>query len=272
MVRKALLIGINYKGSKYPLNGCINDVDNVRRYLDERHKLEDVTLHDKCDKSDVVHVLTLTDDKTGDSYAGRQNILKAFAWLAKGAKSGDQLMVHYSGHGSQARDYNGDEKDGLDETLCPADYASAGMILDDDIRSILINPLPQGCQLRCIFDCCHSGTMTDTRYVYKHVSSLFHGSQLSATLDTAQSETKADVIAWSGCRDDQTSADAYIEGKYAGALTASFLRLLRDGSQSKKYQDLYEQLEADLKKGGYSQRPQLTTGKPIDLNAQFDLF
>jgi hypothetical protein len=31
--RKALLIGINYFGTKHQLNGCINDVMNLREYL-----------------------------------------------------------------------------------------------------------------------------------------------------------------------------------------------------------------------------------------------
>lgn len=31
--RKALLIGINYYGTKHQLNGCINDVKNMREYL-----------------------------------------------------------------------------------------------------------------------------------------------------------------------------------------------------------------------------------------------
>ena len=31
--RKALLIGINYFGTKHQLNGCINDAMNIRDYL-----------------------------------------------------------------------------------------------------------------------------------------------------------------------------------------------------------------------------------------------
>lgn len=31
--RKALLIGINYYGTKHQLNGCINDAMNVREFL-----------------------------------------------------------------------------------------------------------------------------------------------------------------------------------------------------------------------------------------------
>jgi len=31
--RKALIIGINYFGSKHQLNGCINDAMNIRNFL-----------------------------------------------------------------------------------------------------------------------------------------------------------------------------------------------------------------------------------------------
>ena len=33
MVKNALLIGINYKNTSDKLNGCINDINNVRNFL-----------------------------------------------------------------------------------------------------------------------------------------------------------------------------------------------------------------------------------------------
>jgi hypothetical protein len=37
----------------------------------------------------------------------RRNILNALGWLVSDAQPGDSLFFHYSGHGSQVRDYNG---------------------------------------------------------------------------------------------------------------------------------------------------------------------
>ena len=48
-------------------------------------------------------------------------------WLVRGAQPNDSLFFHYSGHGSQTYDSDGDEVDGNDETICPVDYNSAGM-------------------------------------------------------------------------------------------------------------------------------------------------
>jgi hypothetical protein len=42
-------------------------------------------------------------------------------WLTKGARSGDVLWCHFSGHGTQVRDRDGDEADGKDEAICTID-------------------------------------------------------------------------------------------------------------------------------------------------------
>ena len=153
--RKALLIGINYFGTKAELRGCINDVHNVQRFLMQRagYKAEDMVI--------------LTDDaRDPRSIPTRQNITAAMHWLVSGARSGDALLVHYSGHGGQAPARDGDEADGMNETICPVDYQRAGMMEDDELHMILVRPLPIGCRLTGLFDSCHSGTILDLPYVY----------------------------------------------------------------------------------------------------------
>lgn len=51
----------------------------------------------------------------------------------KGAKAGDSLFMHYSGHGGSVKDHTGDEEDNKDETMVPVDYAKSGQIKDDEI-------------------------------------------------------------------------------------------------------------------------------------------
>ena len=60
-------------------------------------------------------------------------------WLVGGSKAGDSLWFSYSGHGSQQRATGNDESDGMNETLCPVDYETAGMISDDEINSIMVS-------------------------------------------------------------------------------------------------------------------------------------
>ncbi|TYJ53133.1 hypothetical protein B9479_006256 [Cryptococcus floricola] len=116
------LIGINYIGTSAELSGCINDAHNIQKFITERYgyKLEDIVM--------------LTDD-TNDprTIPNRENIIKGMKWLVDGAQRDDALFLHYSGHGTQTEDLDGDEHDGDDEAICPLDYETEGLIIDDEM-------------------------------------------------------------------------------------------------------------------------------------------
>lgn len=95
----------------------------------------------------------------------KHNMRMALYWLVQGCKPGDSLVFHFSGHGSQQRNYSGDEVDGYDETLCPTDFETHGMILDDEINATIVRPLPRGAKLHAIIDACHSGTVLDLPFL-----------------------------------------------------------------------------------------------------------
>ena len=65
----------------------------------------------------------------------------------EGSQAGDSLVFFYSGHGSRERDKDHDEADGVDETLCPTDYETAGKIVDDEINAAIVRPLPYGSRI-----------------------------------------------------------------------------------------------------------------------------
>lgn len=124
--RKALLIGINYFGQRGQLRGCINDVKNMSAYLNGNfgYKREDMVI--------------LTDDQQNPmSQPTKQNILRAMHWLVKDAHPNDSLFFHYSGHGGQTPDLDGDEDDGYDEVIYPVDFRQAGHIVDDEMHRIM---------------------------------------------------------------------------------------------------------------------------------------
>lgn len=153
--RKALLVGINYFGQRGQLRGCINDVRNMSQYLAEHfgYKREDMVI--------------LTDDQQNPmSQPTKQNILRAMHWLVKDARPNDSLFFHYSGHGGQTKDLDGDEEDGYDEVIYPVDFRQVGHITDDEMHRILVRPLQSGVRLTAIFDSCHSGTALDLPYIY----------------------------------------------------------------------------------------------------------
>lgn len=96
----------------------------------------------------------------------RKNIEDSFRWLMRGIEVGDSLFFYFSGHGLRQRGCHGDEIDGFDETICPLDFETNGMIFDNYINQTLVNPLIKGVTLHAIVDSCHSGTVLDLPLVY----------------------------------------------------------------------------------------------------------
>ncbi|MEW6114863.1 MAG: caspase family protein [Thermodesulfobacteriota bacterium] len=273
MAKKAFLVGINdYApvGAGGPdLHGCVNDVRDMAHTLNALG---------------IVPASPATMRIVTDARATRTAILDGFKWLVKGAKKGDVLVFYYSGHGSQVADVDGEEVDAKDETICPHDYSTAGMIKDDDLRQLL-NGLPAGVNLDVIFDSCHSGTGTremaalaastrEQTVTYRYVEPpIDWGYFLDADpalpvrglLKPGNGEgTKEAVVVpglnhvlWAGCRDYQTSAEAPIDGVVRGAFTYCFCMALRRASVSVTRKRLDALVSADLKKLGYGQVPQL---------------
>lgn len=243
MSRKALLIGINYRGTSSELNGCINDVKNMEKYLlSKGYHNEDIII--------------LTEDV--NLKPNRNNILQEFLKLI--TSKARTLFFHYSGHGSYVRDEDGSETDGKDECLVPLDYMTNGMILDDELRGLL-QCLGKGKEMTMVLDCCHSGTGTDLYYnLYER------GGRYQMIRNAKQTKTRGQVIMISGCQDEQTSADAYISGKYQGALTNSLLYVL-GRHRHLTYDELVRKVRAKLK-GRYSQIPCLSSGRSLRLSSQ----
>ncbi|MEW6263622.1 MAG: caspase family protein [Thermodesulfobacteriota bacterium] len=86
-------------------------------------------------------------------------------WLIGGAGPEDKVLFYFSGHGSQVRDLDGDEPDGVDEVLMTHDAAVKDgtliNVLVDDEFSRLLGLIPARVALVFI-DACHSGSATRT--------------------------------------------------------------------------------------------------------------
>jgi len=276
--RTALLVGINYNNNPdATLNGCYNDVVNVSQYL------RSVLAY----PASAVNVLT--DGNRGAAGAGtasavpptRQNIIAGMTALVSGMVAGDEAVFHFSGHGSLVRDTNGDEATGLDSCLCPLDYnapasAGGGIITDDEIRELLVNKVPRGARLYVILDCCHNGTGCDVRYKYEDFSILLRPpsgrnpavwrTQQKAFVQAKYTDTVGEVFMISGSRDEQTSADAYINNAFAGALTYAVFSILRANQatiRTYSWSALLRDVRHFMRVNRYSQIPQVMTGQLI---------
>jgi hypothetical protein len=75
------------------------------------------------------------------------------------------------------------------------------------------------------------------------------------TRDIVKAELPEVLI--TGCRDTQTSADAFINGRFNGALTYSLVQAIRKGRGRLTYRELHDRAAAELKKRKFEQVPQL---------------
>ena len=134
--KRALLFGLNYRGTKNQLNGCIQDVQNVQRYLQ--------TMQFQCN--------TFTDDTSlRPTYS---NILSEIQKFLQTLSPGDIGILWYSGHGSFANGKN---------AIVPLDFSTRGFIYEDQLRSFM-QRCPSGVSIFCGIDACYSGTFFDLKY------------------------------------------------------------------------------------------------------------
>lgn len=268
-LKRALLVGINYKGTSNELGGCINDVLATKKLLIEKYSYQED------------NILLLTDDTVLKPTAA--NILRGWKWLlssspvrdfsrsrytAFGSRDKPILFFHYSGHGSQVRDCNGDEEDGLDETICPVDFMTAGMISDDLIRSELAARVPLNGKLFALIDACHSESSFDLLWTVKVASNnSFSLNRVGNYLSTA-----GDVTMISGCQDFDTSADIVAEGKGQGALTYAFLSVLKAANYNITYDELLVNVRSFIQQNRIStQVPCLSFGRSVQISRTVSL-
>lgn len=108
-----------------------------------------------------------------DAQATKAGIKKAFEDLTSRVPTGSIVVCHFSGHGQQISDDNGDEADGLDEALIPYDapmsldqktgYDGGLHLRDDELGewvSRLRAKLGDKGHVLLLLDSCHSGSAT----------------------------------------------------------------------------------------------------------------
>ncbi|KAM3294128.1 hypothetical protein ACQJBY_037185 [Aegilops geniculata] len=240
--KRALLVGISYAGTHLPeLSGPIADVKSMSFLLTQKYGFPS-----QC-------ILVLTDEER-DPYRTptKSNILLAMRWLVHGCSSGDSLVFHFSGHGDQVRDDDGDERDGKDEVLCPLDsdaddYGSD--IRDDEINAALVRPLVHGVRLHAIVDACHSGTVLDLPNLCKiKKNGESEWTDQSAPNGAWKKTSGGQAILISGCADTQTSVDGIGDELVGmGALTYSFFTAALFAQRTPTYAQLLATVKAIIR-------------------------
>lgn len=235
-MKKALLIGINYINTNVPLYGCIEDIVNMSNVLQNNYLYDSITM--------------MRDDITTNTLIPtRKNILSALNALIASSSNCSEIWIHYSGHGARIRDMNGDEISGYDSAIVPIDYLTAGLIIDDDLYAIIRN---SKCKTIILADSCNSGTVIDLPWSFNYMNPATY----NITKNNKYLLTN-EIYMFSGCRDNQTSADAYsvLSNKAFGAFTNAFLTCLKSVNYKSSLLLLYRAVCRYLQQTGFTQMP-----------------
>lgn len=235
-VKRALLIGINTYQAVPSLSGSLNDVAAMREILLTRWGF------------DARNIRLVT-----ESAATRAGILAALQQLAREVGPNDIVYVHYSGHGSQVQDLNGDEDDGLDETLVPADGRTPNVpdILDDELDALFARLRANTALI--VLDSCHSGTAT--RALEIRTRSVPRDERLDLYRATATTTTRAIVprlqsrhILMSGAAANQEALDGPVEGQDRGFFSYALSRSLAASTPNASPRAVFAGVEQELRR------------------------
>ena len=278
-IKRAVLVGIN-KYKQAPLRGCVNDVIVMHSILTKQFGF----------KHEDIKVLT-------DYEATKQNIINNIKWLTQGIGSGDSIVFHYSGHGEQISvdDWTStNEDDGLDEILCSVDLDWDAPIRDHELGAYF-KRVPKDCNTLVVMDCCHSGTSlrgciganklhTEDDYLSRSLDppisnilsnpALIINDDLSFDFADPKQDGRAfvskflvdtveqgDAILLTGCAESQTSADAWINNRYQGAMTYALAATLHEYNYDITYKQLITEVNNYMSKFKFTQVPQLEAHK-----------
>ena len=200
------------------------------------------------------HITTLRNEQA--TYTA---ILLSLQTLISQAGAGDVVYIHFSGHGQQVTDLNGDEADGFDEAWVPYDalqeptssYNGERHLTDDELNHYLYQisqKIGSKGKLIVVSDACHSGTATrdisDT-CIIRGSSAKFILARKVGTKDFQSRPIQ--WIAISACADNECNRQTTTaDGTPCGSLTYA-LYLLRSELSRLSIPQLTERLTATMK-------------------------
>jgi hypothetical protein len=256
---RALLVAVNdYARESIPdLRGAVNDVTLIARTLETRLGF---------DPGGITFLK--------DSQATRAAILEAIDDLVEQAEPGDRVYFHYSGHGSQAPDRNGDEEDGLDETIVAHDSRMPGVpdITDDELNSRFARLRTKDVVL--VFDSCHSGTVTRSisEIRPRAIPADDRGDLYAMTTRAAVAVETLPHVLMTGAPSNLQALDGPIEqGGFYGLFTFSLVRSLEANGPGAPAQVIMEGVKRELRRLGdqwQMQPPEPQLEAPAELLVQ----
>lgn len=275
----ALLIGIDgYPNA--PLNGCVNDIRAVQRFL----------LDELAVPAEAIQTLLAPNSaaEAGDpapelGSVAAEPTLSAIVSLLKGVLGrpvvpGERLLIYYSGHGSFQKV---NSAQAYFEGLVPLDYEDQGLLFDLELNRLLQNIVDAGIDLSVILDCCSSGGATrdlgpedpDSRPRTVRLQGAAPPNAearlqplLSGASDSAGTPGRYTVLC--ACHADEKATECRRPpriGRSHGLMTATLLDILRsvvrdrgrEALHALRFADVFTTLNTRVLADNPSQRPQL---------------
>jgi hypothetical protein len=233
-MKRALLIGINYLNTNQELQGCIEDIINIRNLLIDAYDYEKeniIMLRDDMDSADLAPTY--------------ENIMKNLDSITTNSHECEEIWIQYSGHGVQI-----EQKEDL---ILPVDYYNNNFIFDTDIHNFIIKIK---CTAILLFDCCHSGSIGKLPWINSMNENKDFIMIKNRNIDE-EGMPNPNIYFLTGCRDNQSSSDVYNRelADSVGVFSNTFNECLRDSRHNIDIITLFKNISDCLAKNGYSQNP-----------------
>lgn len=276
----ALLVGVNeYIAGVNNLTGTHNDVGLMKDLLIEYGFTETLTKGSAkdfpCGNQTTESRLKTLCSKQATKKAiveTFKNHLIANAKKYKEANNvspneGANIVFFYSGHGSFLDDDNGDEADGVDETIVPTDAKWEGdnQIRDDELNALIKELNQYTTNITLIFDNCNSGTATRgvgvKRFISKTKNAGSRGSKGNSKDLKDGYNMGEGYVTISGSLPNELSYEDYFmnpktkQEQRNGALTYNLVNFIRQNPGA-TYRDIMNLTKNAVVKLGRSQTPQ----------------
>lgn len=225
-------------------------------------------------KKENISVVTENQDGT------KKGILLSLKKLTSRVQRGDIVVFHFSGHGQQIIDNNGDENDGYDESIVPINapmyyvpnvYEGAYHIRDDELGQALVELRsklgPEG-DLMVILDSCYSGSATRGRAKHRGTSTIMAPADYQPEAKGAipsepyglyvKNDQLAPMVCFSATAPDQLNWEAKDDnGNSVGALSLAISKALIGINIHMTYRGLFDKVRAIMAESPYYQTPQI---------------
>ncbi|EJT68497.1 hypothetical protein GGTG_13927 [Gaeumannomyces tritici R3-111a-1] len=232
------------------LRGCVNDVLAVEQYL-----VDTINVNPE-------HVIKLLAPEPGRKYLSQlppgtyrrptyDNIVDALK-VPEGAKQGDFVYVHFSGHGARATTVFPELKDRSandeDQVLVPSDITRGGKYIRDLEIGILLQAMTRG-----IPEVYKSDPQLD---LPGNIDRIMHWGRQRPWMQAPQG-----FVVLAACEEYQKAHEIYLGDHSHGLLTHVLLSILRNGPVEVSSQAFYEGIRARVQDSNRNQTPYLIGDK-----------